>query len=92
MVSEFGNFPGVRITTAGGGITAVTIGEEEKLVLFIEEFAIPSKTLLTLCDGKIVIIALGRLNIEKISPLSGPYNIRVNFFPGLSTCHSIFFF
>ena len=34
MVSEFGNFPGVRITTAGGGITAVTIGEEEKLVLF----------------------------------------------------------
>lgn len=34
MVTTFGSFPGVRVETAGGGITAVTIGEEEKLVLF----------------------------------------------------------
>jgi len=34
MVTTFGSFPGVRVETAGGGITSVTIGEEEKLVLF----------------------------------------------------------
>ena len=34
MVTTFGSFPGVRVETSGGGITAVTIGEEEKLVLF----------------------------------------------------------
>lgn len=34
MATTYGSFPGVRIETAGGGITAVGIGEEEKLVLF----------------------------------------------------------
>jgi hypothetical protein len=36
MVTSYGSFPGVRVEVAGGGITAVSIGEEEKLVLFGE--------------------------------------------------------
>lgn len=32
-MATFGQFPGVRITVAGGGITGVQIGAEEKLVL-----------------------------------------------------------
>jgi hypothetical protein len=36
MVTTYGSFPGVRVEVAGGGITAVAIGEEEKLVLFGE--------------------------------------------------------
>jgi hypothetical protein len=36
MVTTYGDFPGVRVEVAGGGITAVAIGEEEKLVLFGE--------------------------------------------------------
>jgi hypothetical protein len=36
MVTSYGNFPGVRVEVAGGGITSVAIGEEEKLVLFGE--------------------------------------------------------
>jgi hypothetical protein len=35
-MAVFGNFPGVRVTTQSGGISGVTIGEEEKLVLFGE--------------------------------------------------------
>lgn len=34
MVTTYGSFPGVRVEVAGGGITAVNIGDEEKLVLF----------------------------------------------------------
>lgn len=34
MVTTYGSFPGVRVEVAGGGITAVAIGEEEKLVIF----------------------------------------------------------
>ncbi len=34
MVTSYGSFPGVRVEVAGGGITAVSIGEEEKLVIF----------------------------------------------------------
>jgi hypothetical protein len=34
MVTTYGNFPGVQVEVAGGGITAVAIGEEEKLVIF----------------------------------------------------------
>ena len=33
-MTTFGNFPGVRINVTGGGVTAVRIGAEEKLVLF----------------------------------------------------------
>ena len=36
MVTTYGSFPGVKVEVAGGGITAVAIGEEEKLVLFGE--------------------------------------------------------
>ncbi len=36
MVTQYGSFPGVQVEVAGGGITAVAIGEEEKLVLFGE--------------------------------------------------------
>ncbi len=36
MVTSYGSFPGVRVEVAGGGITAVSIGEEEKLVIFGE--------------------------------------------------------
>jgi hypothetical protein len=36
MVTKYGNFPGVQLTFAGGGITAVAIGDEEKLVIFGE--------------------------------------------------------
>lgn len=32
-MATFGQFPGVRITVAGGGITGIEIGAEEKLVL-----------------------------------------------------------
>lgn len=34
MATTYGSFPGVRVNVAGGGITAVAIGEAEKLVLF----------------------------------------------------------
>lgn len=34
MVTTYGSFPGVRVEVAGGGITSIAIGEEEKLVLF----------------------------------------------------------
>lgn len=33
-MTTYGDFPGVRVETAGGGITGVTIGAEEKLFLF----------------------------------------------------------
>lgn len=33
-MATFGDFPGVRITTSGGGISAVRIGAEEKLLIF----------------------------------------------------------
>jgi len=36
MVTSYGSFPGVRVEVAGGGITAVSIGEVEKLVIFGE--------------------------------------------------------
>lgn len=36
MVTTYGSFPGVQVEVAGGGITAVSIGAEEKLVLFGE--------------------------------------------------------
>jgi len=36
MATTYGSFPGVKVTTAGGGITAVAIGDEEKLVIFGE--------------------------------------------------------
>jgi len=36
MVTTYGSFPGVRVEVAGGGITAVSIGDEEKLVIFGE--------------------------------------------------------
>jgi len=36
MATTYGSFPGVRVEVAGGGITAVSIGEEEKLVIFGE--------------------------------------------------------
>jgi len=36
MVTTYGTFPGVKVEVAGGGITAVAIGEEEKLVIFGE--------------------------------------------------------
>lgn len=35
-MATFGSFPGVQVTTAGGGITAVAIGDEENLVIFGE--------------------------------------------------------
>jgi hypothetical protein len=35
-MTTYGSFPGVQVTTAGGGITAVVIGDEENLVLFGE--------------------------------------------------------
>jgi hypothetical protein len=34
MVTEYGSFPGVQVSVAGGGITAVAIGDDEKVVLF----------------------------------------------------------
>lgn len=34
MATQYGDFPGVRVTTAGGAISAIEIGSEEKLVLF----------------------------------------------------------
>jgi len=33
-MTTYGNFPGVQVETAGGGITSVGVGAEEKLVLF----------------------------------------------------------
>lgn len=36
MVTTYGSFPGVRVSVAGGGISAISIGAEEKLVLFGE--------------------------------------------------------
>ena len=33
-MATFGNFPGVRVNVSGGGVTAVRVGAEEKLVLF----------------------------------------------------------
>lgn len=33
-MTVYGGFPGVQVTTAGGGITAIEIGSEEKVVLF----------------------------------------------------------
>lgn len=33
-MATYGSFPGVKITTTGGGITGVSVGEEEKLVIF----------------------------------------------------------
>jgi len=36
MVTTYGSFPGVQVSVAGGGITAVAIGAEEKLVIFGE--------------------------------------------------------
>jgi hypothetical protein len=36
MVTTYGSFPGVQVEVAGGGITAVAIGEDEKLVIFGE--------------------------------------------------------
>jgi len=35
-MATYGSFPGVRVTTESGGIQAVSIGEEEKLVFFGE--------------------------------------------------------
>ena len=50
MVTSYGSFPGVRVEVAGGGITAVSIGEEEKLVIFGEASYQDDGTLKT--DGK----------------------------------------
>ena len=36
MTTTYGSFPGVQVTTAGGGITAVAVGDEENLVIFGE--------------------------------------------------------
>jgi hypothetical protein len=33
-MTTYGDFPGVRVTTTGGGITAIDVGAEEKLVIF----------------------------------------------------------
>lgn len=33
-MTTYGNFPGVQVTTAGGGITSIEVGSEEKLVIF----------------------------------------------------------
>jgi hypothetical protein len=33
-MTVYGGYPGVQVTTAGGGITAIEIGSEEKVVLF----------------------------------------------------------
>lgn len=49
MVTSYGSFPGVRVEVAGGGITAVSIGEEEKLVIFGEASYEADETLKT--DG-----------------------------------------
>lgn len=35
-MATYGEFPGVRVETAGGGIAGVNIGAEEKLVIFAE--------------------------------------------------------
>jgi len=35
-MATYGNFPGVKVTTESGGITNVSVGEEEKLVFFGE--------------------------------------------------------
>jgi len=35
-MATYGEFPGVRVETRSGGITGITIGEEEKVVLFGE--------------------------------------------------------
>jgi hypothetical protein len=36
MVTNYGSFPGVRVEVGSGGITSVSIGEQEKLVIFGE--------------------------------------------------------
>lgn len=33
-MTTYGNFPGVQVTTAGGGITSIEVGSEEKIVIF----------------------------------------------------------
>lgn len=33
-MATYGSFPGVKVTTSGGGLTGVTVGAEEKLVLY----------------------------------------------------------
>jgi len=33
-MTTYGNFPGVQVTTAGGGITGIQVGSEEKIVIF----------------------------------------------------------
>lgn len=35
-MTVYGSFPGIRVETGGGGITAVSIGDEEKIVIFGE--------------------------------------------------------
>lgn len=35
-MATYGSFPGVKVTTQGGGISSVSVGAEEKLVLFGE--------------------------------------------------------
>jgi len=35
-MATYGSFPGVRVTTESGGISSISIGSEEKLVLFGE--------------------------------------------------------
>ena len=35
-MATYGSFPGVRVTTESGGISSISIGEEEKLVIFGE--------------------------------------------------------
>jgi len=36
MVTTYGDFPGVQVSVAGGGITAITVGGQETLVFFGE--------------------------------------------------------
>ena len=35
-MATYGEFPGVRVETRSGGISSISIGEEEKVVLFGE--------------------------------------------------------
>lgn len=52
MVTTYGDFPGVQVSVAGGGITAVAIGDDEKLVIFGEpDYARDEPDFDTISDG-----------------------------------------
>jgi hypothetical protein len=65
-MATFGSFPGVRVETRSGGISAVVVGEEEKLVLFGEaNYALDSGSLVV--EGDDVTLDVSASSPEQIT-------------------------